>query len=41
MGKAIKFTLIGAAVGAAVAAAKARSGEQGGDMPVTAAKGAG
>lgn len=46
MGKAIKFSLLGAMVGAGAAAAKAKrgpsSGEAGsGDLPVKAAKGAG
>ena len=41
MGKAIKFTLLGAMVGAVVVAVKARGGESTGDVPVKAAKGAG
>jgi uncharacterized protein YcfJ len=41
MGKAIKFTLLGAALGAGAVAMRARGGESSGDMPAKAAKGAG
>jgi hypothetical protein len=46
MGKAIKFTVIGAAIGAGAVAARSRGGqqaegEQSGGMPAKAAKGAG
>src|SRR5438128_9556519 len=41
MGKAIKFTLLGAAIGAGAVAARSRGGESSGDMPAKAAKGAG
>ena len=41
MGKAIKFSVLGALAGAGAAAAKARGGESSGDLPVKAAKAAG
>src|SRR5579885_1057689 len=41
MGKAIKLTLLGAAIGAGAVAMRSRGGESSGDMPAQAAKGAG
>jgi hypothetical protein len=41
MGRAIKFSVLGALAGAGAAAVKARGGESSGDLPVKAAKGAG
>jgi hypothetical protein len=41
MGKAIKFTLLGAAVGAGAVVARSKGGESSGGVPVKAAKGAG